>query len=593
MASITRRAQRGSQGVDPITAEVLRNTFKAIADEMNANLARSAYTPIIYEMKDCSVGLFNERAELLGQSPGLPIFLGALDEAIKAVIAKVGLENFQPGDVYMSNDPYVTGSHLNDITSVSPVFFKGEVVGFTATKAHWMDVGAKDAGVSIDTTEIYQEGVRFGPSRVVAAGEPVVDLIDILLRNSRLPKPLLGDMNAQIAACRTGERRYAEVIERFGLDTVRGATQVIFDQAERADRDVIAGFPDGVYVADGYIDSDGIGDEPVYVRATVTISGTDVTVDLTGSSSQCPGCANVGLAQTISAARLGYKFLINPYHAPNGGHFRALTVIVPPGTMYSAQEPAAVVYYGTPLGMFLEVMLKAFSLAIPDRVAAGQRSDPMNVVLAGYQPDGRLSYVTAEATAVGFGAFEGSDGANAVVNYMGGDLKNLPIEVLESKYPLQIHRYALEADSGGPGEYRGGLGVIKDYVPTDDSSRLTLWFERNHTPPWGLEGGGAGRPAGVFLGPSTPEEQILMKINHLPLPGALVISARTGGGGGYGPPWRRPVEAVLDDVRDGYVSRAGAREDYGLCLEEGRMEADLEATRAARAALAKEDKDTP
>ena len=573
-------------GVDPITAEVLRNAFKAIADEMNANLARSAFSPIIYEMKDCSVGLFNERAELLGQSPGLPIFLGALDEVIKAVIAQVGMDRFQPGDVYMSNDPYVTGSHLNDITSVSPVFFEGRVVGFTATKAHWMDVGAKDAGVSIDTTEIYQEGVRFRPTRIVAAGEPVSEVIDLLMRNSRLPKALLGDMNAQIAACRTGEKRYVEVIQRFGPKVVRQAAHTIFDQAERADRAVIATFPDGVCTADGYIDSDGVSGEPAYVKATVTIDGTNMTIDLTGSSPQRPGCANVGRAQTISAARLAYKFLINPHHAPNGGHFRALKVIVPPRTMYSAEEPAAVVYYGTPLGMMIEVVLKALSQAIPDRVAAGQRSDPMNVCLAGYLPDGRVSYVMAEATAVGFGAFDGSDGANAVVNYMGGDLKNLPAEVLESKYPLQIHRHALEPDSAGPGLYRGGLGIIKDYMPTDGNSQLTLWFERNVTPPWGLAGGEAGRPARVILGAGTAQARVLMKVNHLRVPPGLIISARTGGGGGYGPSWRRPIEGVLNDVLDGYVSRAAAQEDYGLRFADDTLRVDEAAAHWARLAMA-------
>jgi N-methylhydantoinase B len=572
-------------GVDPITAEVLRNSFRAIADEMNANLARSAFSPIIYEMKDCSVGVFNEQAELLGQSPGLPVFLGALDEAIKAVIAKVGLANFRAGDVYMSNDPYVTGSHLNDITAVSPVLFAGQVIGFTATKAHWMDVGAKDAGVSIDTTEIYQEGVRFGPTRIVAGGEPVSDVIDILMRNSRLPQPLLGDMNAQIAACRTGERRYLQVVERFGIETVRAATEVIFGQSERADRAVIKTFPDGVYVADGYIDSDGSSDEPAYVKTTVTIAGSDLTIDLTGSSHQRPGCANVGLAQTISAARLAYKFLINPHHAPNGGHFRALKLIVPPGTMYSAQEPAACVYYGTPLGLMIELVLKALAQAIPDRVAAGQRSDPMNVVLSGRLPDGRVSYVTAESTAVGFGAFAGSDGANGVVNHMGGDLKNLPVEVLESKYPLQIRRYALECDSAGPGEYRGGLGVIKDYVAIDSTSHLTLWFERNVTPPWGLEGGGVGRPAGVILGPGTANEHVLMKVNHLPIPPGLIISARTGGGGGYGPPRKRLVAWVLDDILDGYVSRQGAEADYGLCFSDDRLTVDEAETQAARAGV--------
>jgi N-methylhydantoinase B len=236
--------------------------------------------------------------------------------------------------------------------------------------------------------------------------------------------------------------------------------------------------------------------------------------------------------------------------------------------------------------MMIEVVLKALAQAIPDRVAAGQRSDPMNVCLAGYQADGRVSYVMAEATAVGFGAFDGSDGANGVVNYMGGDLKNLPSEVLESKYPMQIRRHALEPDSGGPGQYRGGLGIIKDYVPTDSRSQLTLWFERNVTPPWGLAGGEAGRPATVIVGLGTPLEQAMMKVNHLPLPPGLVISARTGGGGGYGPAWLRPAAPVVDDLIDGYVTRRGAEEDYGLYLTDDGRKVDEVRTAMARQALA-------
>jgi len=203
------------QGVDPITVEVLRNAFNAVADEMSANLVRSAYSPIIYDMKDCSVALFNERVELLGQAPGLPIFLAALDEAVRVVSAHVGLDGFEPGDVYIINDPYLTGSHLNDVTVISPVFYDGQVVGFAATKAHWMDMGGKDASVSIDTTEIYQEGLRLGPTRVVAGGKMVDDIVDILMRNSRLPKALFGDMSAQIAACRTGERHSLGAMDYF------------------------------------------------------------------------------------------------------------------------------------------------------------------------------------------------------------------------------------------------------------------------------------------------------------------------------------------------------------------------------------------
>ncbi|MCB0154947.1 MAG: hydantoinase B/oxoprolinase family protein, partial [Anaerolineae bacterium] len=240
---------------DPITVEILRNALNAIALEMNANLARSAFSPIIYEMKDCSVAIFNERAELLGQAPGLPIFLGALDEAVKIVQAHFAPRGIHEGDVYALNDPYLVGSHLNDVTVISPIFYQGELVGFTATKAHWQDMGGKDAGVSTDTTEIYQEGLRLGPIRLYRAGQPQNDILDIIARNSRLPRSILGDMNAQVAACRTGERRYQALLERFGLETVRDATAHIFAQAEQADRAVIAAMPDGVYAAEGYLDS--------------------------------------------------------------------------------------------------------------------------------------------------------------------------------------------------------------------------------------------------------------------------------------------------------------------------------------------------
>ncbi|MDH3676234.1 MAG: hydantoinase B/oxoprolinase family protein, partial [Anaerolineae bacterium] len=269
--------------VDPITVEIIRNGFNAIAQEMNANLARSAFSPIIYEMKDCSVAIFNEKAELLGQAPGLPIFLGALDEAVKIVRDHFSSRGIVEGDVYALNDPYLVGSHLNDVTVISPIFYEGALVGYTATKAHWLDMGGKDAGVSVDTTEIYQEGLRLGPTRLYSAGQPQKDIIDIIARNSRLPRSILGDMNAQVAACRTGERRYAELLRRFGLETVRQATTEIFAQAEKADRAVMQAIPDGVYTAEGCLDSDGHSDDPVPIKVKVTIDGSEIHIDLTGS----------------------------------------------------------------------------------------------------------------------------------------------------------------------------------------------------------------------------------------------------------------------------------------------------------------------
>ena len=585
MATTSR--QKETAGVDPITVEVLRNALNAVADEMSANLVRSAYSPIIYDMKDCSVALFNERVELLGQAPGLPIFLAALDEAVRVIAAHVGLDNFEPGDVYIINDPYLTGSHLNDVTVISPIFYESQVVGFAATKAHWMDMGGKDASVSIDTTEIYQEGLRLGPTQVVASGEWVHDIVDILMRNSRLPKALFGDLSAQIAACRTGERRYAELIGRFGLATVRAATDQIFALAERADRAVIATFPEGEYAAEGYLDSDGVSDEPVYVRVKVTIDGSQLEIDLSGSSRQRPGCTNCGRAITMSAIRLVYKFLINPHDPPNGGHFRGLSVKIPPGTLFSAEEPAACLYYGPAAALMIDLCLKALSDAMPDRIPAAQASDQMNFMIAGETEDG-LMFMTGEASAVGWGAMPDADGLNAVVNYLGGDLLNLPAEVEEAKYPLLVTCRALETDSGGPGKFRGGLAHIKEYVPVAPGCRLLLWLERTVTPPWGVQGGWPGTTARCIIDPGGDSEKIVTKVNHLPIPERTVVRCYTAGGGGYGPPWQRPVPAVLEDVADGYVSREGAARQYGLRFAHGTLTVDEKATQAARTVMAEQ-----
>jgi N-methylhydantoinase B len=591
-ASARRDGHADEPHVDPVTVEVLRNAFNAIAVDMNANLARSSFSPIIYEMKDCSVGVFNAEAELLGQAPGLPIFLGALDEAVKIVRDHFLPQGIREGDVYALNDPYLTGSHLNDVTVISPIHYEGLLVGFTATKAHWLDIGGKDAGVSVDTTEIYQEGIRFGPIRLFETGQPQTDILDIFARNSRLPHSILGDLNAQVAACRTGERRYRNILSRFGLSTVRKATEEIFDQAERADREAIAAMPDGQYTAEGYLDSDGYTEEPIPIRVKVAIDGSDFHIDLAGSSPQRAGCTNCGLAQTISAARLAYKFLINPHHAPNGGHFRALTVNVPERSIFSAEEPAACLYYAPHLGLMIELVLKALSRAVPERVPAGQPSDQMNFIMAGQTPNGRV-YVTGEASAVGWGALPNADGLNAMVNYMAGDLKNLPAEVEEAKYPLLVTSRALETDSGGVGRFRGGLALIKEYVPTKPGCRLLLWLERTVTPAWGIAGGWAGRTARCVVDPGGPNEKVLKKANHLPIPAGTAVRCYTAGGGGYGPPRERDVERVVDDLVDGYISREVAQTVYGVRFcGSGSVQVDEAATAEARLRLAGEQEPT-
>jgi N-methylhydantoinase B len=543
--------------LDPVTVEVIRNAFNSIATQMNNNLARSAYTPIIYEMKDCSVGIFDASGRLLGQAPGLPIFLGNLEAAIHVTTGHLGGEHaYRPGDVFAVNDSYLTGSHLNDVSVFSPVFHDGVLAGFCATKAHWLDIGAKDPSQAMDSTEIYEEGYRIGPTHLYVAGEPASETIDFLTRNSRLSRSIWGDMHAQIAACRTGEQQLHALYDRFGAETIREAADAIFEQSEWLDREAIACVPDGVYRAQGLLDSYGPGGEPVPVKVAVTVEGDAMTLDLSGSSPQTPGCLNCGLAQTISGARLAFKFLFNPDVPVTGGTFRNLTVVAEEGSVFDAREPAACQYYYPHLGLMIDLFIRALAPAMPHAVVAGQPADPMNIMFTGRNRRTGERFVCGEATAVGWGAHAEDDGTNALINYGGGDLKNFPVEVVESLYPIRIHRYGLWVDSGGEGKFRGGLGVVREYETLADDIGLSLWFERTLTPGWGLFGGKEGRVTSVLVDRGDGPTEIL-KVNRLPLPRGSRVVVQTGGGGGFGDPAERDVEAIARDLTDGYVTGPG------------------------------------
>ncbi|MCL5045908.1 MAG: hydantoinase B/oxoprolinase family protein [Actinobacteria bacterium] len=568
--------------VNPVTVEIIRSALQSAAEDMNASLFRSAFSPVIYEMKDCSVGIFNEKAEMLGQSAGLPIFLGNLEECIKITIDMYGVGFFQEGDVLVMNDAYMTGTHLNDMTVFSPIFYEGQLVGFAANRAHWLDVGSKDPGMTTDSTEIYQEGIRIGPTKIVERGRPREDVLDLIVRNSRFHEQARGDLNAQISACRTGEKRYREIIARFGLEIVRAATEDIFAQSERLDREAIVAIPDGVYEAEGFLDSDGLSDDPVKVQVKVIINGSDMTIDLAGSSPQRRGATNCGVSQTVSACRVAYKALIQPQAPVNGGTFRALTVKAPAGSIFTAQEPAAVSWYFSHLGLLIDLVGKALSPALPDRTAAAHYGDSMVVTFAGVDPRNGAPFLTVEATVGGWGAFSRADGQNALINNVNGDFKNLPVEVMESKYPITVRRYAIRQNTGGPGKFRGGTGAIREYQIHADDGYLYLWWERSKTPAWGILGGQDGQPPVVIVNPSTPEEKRVLKVNGLKLGKGYVVSAQTGGGGGFGDPLDRDPARVREDVIDGYIDRAHAELAYGVRFVPGTDEVDVGGTSALR-----------
>lgn len=533
----------------PATVEVVQHAFISGAEQMRRNLYRSAYSPVIYEAKDCSVGLYDEDGELLGQAPGLPFFLGSLGGSIRAVIDRKGKSAFEEGDIWVVNDSSICGSHLNDATVFMPIYWEGRLRGFSGAKAHWSDVGAKEPGYVSDSVDIFQEGLRIGPTRLWHAGELDQQILDLLALNSRFPDALVGDLMAEVAACRTGEERFRSILARYGWPTVEAAIGTYFGHAEADDRRSVTDIPDGVYTASGSLDGDGIDDDmPVQVVVTVRVAGDHMTIDLTGSSQQSRGSINSGLVQSRSAIQQAFKFLVNPTTPASGGSFRNLDIVVPKGSCFDPAPEAAYLHYGPHLMLAMDLVVKSVSAAAPERAAAGHVGDSWNVTFT--NAVGRPVFVSGESLSGGWGGYEGGDGESALIHSAAGDFKNVPVETMEQRYPLRLLRHSLRKRSAGKGRFRGGLGIERVYEVLADV-RLSLWFERSKTPSWGLRGGGDGAPPEVYVTRPGEERRRLLKANALAAPTGTLVEVFTGGGGGWGLPQERSETARRDDKRLG------------------------------------------
>lgn len=540
---------------NPVTTEIIRNAFNAIAEDMNASLIRSAFTPIIYEGKDCAVGLLDENGDVLGQSLGLPLFLGNLSLCVQIIAEMKGWDYYQEGDVILLNDSYIAGTHLNDITVIMPIFSKGQRIGFATSRAHWLDVGAKDAGSPTDASEIYQEGMRWPPTKVYRRGEAQEDILNFMRANSRFGDALIGDLHAQIAAGRTGQMRMTGLIERFGYETVKAARDDIFAQSSELERQAIAAIPDGEYTAEGALDNDGISSDPVPVKLTVRVSGDKMEMDLTGSAKQTVGGVNCGFTQTVSALRVAFKLLINPERPVDGGTFKALEVVAPEGSIFHAEEPAACSWYFSSLGMLIDMVVKALAPALPERAAAAHYGDSMVTIFSGNDArNDDAFFVAVEANCGGWGAWNGEDGQDCLINNVNGSFRDYPIEVFEHRYPMRIAKYGIRKDSGGEGEFRGGNGSYREYH-LDGDTTLSLWFERSVTRPWGLSGGKEGLgPKVEIIAPDGTVRDDLLKTNALSLKAGSIVKVATGGGGGFGDPAKRSEDRRQRDLENAYVS---------------------------------------
>ena len=550
---------------DPITTEVVRNFVISCAEDMNASLWRSAHSAIIYEGKDSAVALMDEHGNMLGQSTGVPLFIGAIDVCVRHV-KDYYEDDIHEGDIFIMNDSYMQGTHLHDVTAIGPIFHKGELVGFGAARAHWNDIGAMDPGSTMSSTNIYQEGLRLGPTRIVSRGKRIREWYDHLKLNTRLEGATIGDLGAQIAAIRTGERRLGQLLSKIGAETYRAACQNIFEQARKMDREAIAAIRDGTWSREGYLDNDGVGTEPVKVKLTLTVKGEELIVDLTGTSGPVAGSVNCGASQTESLLRLAYKTMISPDRAITGGSFETMKVILPDECMFNAGEPAACEWYFTGLGLLADLFISCLSEAMPERSTAAHYGDSMVVGFFSVDPK-RGQWISIEPTAGGWGGRADSDGESALINLVNGGFRNIPAEVMETKFPVRLEEFSIRPDSAGPGKHRGGCGVVRRYKMLEDCYGA-IWFERSKTPAWGLNDGGEGKGPEVSLSFPDGKVEDPLKMRARQLPAGTVVETKTGGGGGNGDPMQRSYAEVVRDVSRGLVSRDMALSAYGVAIAE-------------------------
>jgi N-methylhydantoinase B len=565
--------QTKSAGADVITTELVRTSLGSAAGQMRQVLMRTAFSQLIYEVLDFACGIFDRKMRLLAQAPSLALFVGTLDACIREAVAAIGgEEQLKPGDILIYNIPYGTGSHPQDSALVMPAFQDGVLVGYSACKAHWVDIGGKDV-YSTDTVDVYQEGTVFPGVRLYNAGERNDDVWRMVLANSRAPELLAGDISAQVGAMRTGVQALSAIVEKYGLEDFEASVERIFDHGEANVRAFVDGLPDGRYTAECSIDSDGLTDEEIVYEIAVEVQGDKLVVDLTGVPDQTPGSTNSPLPGTVSAARTALLGLASDTEIPDEGQFRALEVKTRPGSIYEPIMPAPAFSFFIPQIKLIDGILRALAPVVPG-LPADSGGDILVVIWWGAQ---RASYqrrredeetwIDGSPAPVGQGASALGDGSNALMHVAESCTRITPAEVLEAKNPWLVTRQDLRPDSGGAGEFRGGLGVVIEIEALEDSYTTSV-LEATKRAPAGVAGGGEALPNKGLLIRADGTAHPMNKHTADRIEKGAKLRLESGGGGGYGDPAKRPVEAVADDLTDGYITREYAERWFGPQLKE-------------------------
>jgi N-methylhydantoinase B len=578
-----RQAKELAADNDPITLEVVNNALETVADEMALIIMRSAYSPIVRDSMDYSTAVCDRDGRMVAQGLTTALHLGSFPDAMAVLTAEYE-DRMKPGDVFITNDPYGGGGmHLPDIYVIKPIFVDQRLEGFATTLVHHIDLGGIAPGsIAVYATEIFQEGLCIPLTKLFDRGVPNETIFRFIEKNVRVPRLVLGDLRAQLAACHSAERSYSRLVSRYGGDSLYRYQDALHEQAERAMRQTIADLPDGLYRYEDFIDGFGSEPEPVRFKVAVTIKGDEADVDWTGTSSQVKAAINAPGPFLRSATYLAFRCLA-PVIPNTIGYMRPIKVSAPSGTVVNPKHPAACNARGITGFRILDTVLGALAQAVPKRVPASGEGGAVNISFGGMLVD--EPFVFAETVLGAWGGRSDRDGLDGAAN-LAANQSNQPIELIESQYPIEITHYGLVPDSGGPGQYRGGLALRRDYRLTTNDVTFTMRTDRRWNLPYGIASGKVGTPGWVIIEPEGRAEEVPV----LPRDRYLINKSETvqlilAGGGGYGDPLDRNPTSVLEDILDGKLTEDYARREYGVVLNETGALIDQERTAALRVQL--------
>ena len=561
---------RETVSLDPITLEVLRHRFDAIADNMESTLVKCASSPSVKEGADCSVALFDTSGDTVAQGLAIPVHLGSMPPAVKSMLAKYPARSLKEGDMVVMNDPYGGGQHNPDIIVLVPVVHGGETVALAVALAHHQDVGGRTPGSNpTDAADVFEEGLCIPPIKFVENGRMSREFEAIVRSNVRRPDLLFGDLTAQMACGRTAAEEMVGLFDKYGQGVVRRAMKELLDRAEAQTRRLVARIPDGTYSFTDWLDNDGVDlDRRINITVAITIEGSEIHADFTGTSPQVRGPFNAVPACALSAVRYAVRVVTDARIPNNEGCYRMVRLTIPEKTLLNPRRPAPVNNRAVTLRRIVDTVMGAFAQALPGQLPAANNGHPLVARIGGIDDRTGKLFILSESGTGGMGARPALDGVDCIHTDTSNS-RNVPVEVAEKIAPLRVHYYRIRRDSGGPGQFRGGCGFQKEYECLTDRMTISHRGERHYTRPWGQAGGSPAAASRSVIVRADGSEEIVPSKMNIDLRRHDRLRLWTSGGGGYGDPLERPVERVAGDALDGKVSSEAAARDYGVIFAGG------------------------